>query len=146
MARPRTSSASRVSRALDVILVDDHRDTLLMMGELLEAQGMSVRTFETATAALAAVEERAPDVVVTDLALGAESGADLARTIRSTPATAKVALIAITGRVHPTGAVVRWFDAFLVKPLDFSGIADLVRSVADASSSARARAAKRTPR
>lgn len=57
-----------------------------------------------------------PAVVVTDLTLGDMDGVDLARTIRSTPATANVPIVAATGHSGFEDPE-RIFASILIKPI-----------------------------
>jgi CheY-like chemotaxis protein len=131
--RAKRASASgtqaRYEPRISVVVVDDDRDLREMLRELLESHGMTARAYASIEAARTAIAESRPDAVLTDLALGAEHGRDLARTLRDDPATEAIPVIAISGEVEPTLDVVRYFDAYLRKPLDLGLVPDLVRAV-----------------
>jgi DNA-binding NarL/FixJ family response regulator len=68
-------------RAVDILLVDDHRVFAEALAELLEAEpGIGqVRTASTLDAARALLNSARPDLVLLDLTLAEESGLDLLR-------------------------------------------------------------------
>lgn len=83
-----------------VLLVDDHRSVLWGLNKLVES-GPRMQVVQTATSraeALAAVREHRPDVVLLDLDLGADSGLDVLRDLRS---AADVKFIILTGGGNP---------------------------------------------
>ena len=112
-------------RPLRVVVVDDHEDTRDMTAELLEAHGFEVRACACVTTALVEIRADRPDVLVTDLQLGHESGVDLAVAIRSD--ASGVLVVAVTGAAHPDEATRDMFDAYCVKPIDIDAFVDEVR-------------------
>ena len=78
--------------ALQCIIVDDYQSFLKVARAKLERQGMAVVGVATnGTEALRQARELSPDVALVDIALGTESGFDLARQI--TPYVGCVILI-----------------------------------------------------
>lgn len=142
MTQPASSRAGTPTlpdRTLDVLVVEDDADTREMLVTLLAQDGLQVRSADSVQTALAAVAQALPDVVVSDLALGAEHGHELAARLREDPRTHDVAIVAITGSVDPDWEIVRHFDAYLVKPLDHRRFAGFLRTLASSIESARAR-------
>ena len=66
-------------------------------------------------AALRAVRESAPDLVVTDLMMPVMGGVELIRCLRGDPATAHIPILAASGDTHLAGAA----DAVLAKPYEW---------------------------
>ena len=65
---------------LRCVIVDDNRAVLRAASELLEDQGIAVvGVAETGEQAIRLMEDLEPDVMLVDIALGVESGFDLAR-------------------------------------------------------------------
>lgn len=77
-----------------LFVVDDDADLGAFLHELLTASGHQVTTFSDAASALAAVEERAPDVVITDMNMAGMDGFELIEQVRAFDP--RVAVIAIT--------------------------------------------------
>lgn len=117
-------------RTLRVVVVDDHADTREMTAELLESEGFDVRMCACVDAALLEVRGARPDVLVTDLQLGRESGVDLALAVRAEGS--EIVLIAVTGSADPDQATRAMFDAYCVKPIDVDSFADQLRRLVDA--------------
>ncbi len=70
-------------------------------------------------AALRAVRESAPDLVVTDVMMPVMDGAELIRCLRADPATAHIPILAASGDTHLAGAA----DAVVPKPYDWRHLA-----------------------
>lgn len=115
----------------DVVLVDDHDDTREVAAEVLRLQGFDVRDYANAEDALDAVHGRSPAAVVTDLTLGAMSGEELARLLRGSTATERIALIAMTGHTSARDNVEQLWDAVLIKPIDPFELARRVRELVE---------------
>jgi PAS domain S-box-containing protein len=104
-----------------VLVVDDNADAAEMLLMTLELFGCEVRAAHSAGAALAAVEEFAPDVALLDIGLPDLNGYELARRLRATDVGRRMRLIAATGwgqekdrqRAFDAG-----FDHHLTKPID----------------------------
>jgi two-component system CheB/CheR fusion protein len=77
-----------------------------------------VRTADSAAAAIKRIEERYPDVVLTDIAMPIADGYDLLRSIRESKTGNGMTVVALTafGAVDPSRA--GKFDAFLKKPIE----------------------------
>jgi two-component system, NarL family, nitrate/nitrite response regulator NarL len=76
-ARPNSATLAGVLRC---VIIDDNESFLSAATALLERQGLTVSGVASNTAdALERVSELRPDVVLVDIALGTESGLELAR-------------------------------------------------------------------
>lgn len=127
---------------LSVLLVEDNPDIAESMSLLLEASGYSVRIEAEGEAALRAVEESRPDVVLLDIGLPGVDGFEVARRIRARPDGEGVRLIAITGygqQSDRSRAARAGIDEFLVKPVRTDALLDLLAEEASAHAGARER-------
>ena len=80
-----------------VLVVEDDPDVLDVVVSALEDEpDLIARGFGSAEAALAALWDVRPDVVLLDLALPGMSGAELAEMLRAEDATANVPVVAMT--------------------------------------------------
>jgi two-component system, NtrC family, nitrogen regulation response regulator NtrX len=92
-----------------VLVIEDNADLREMYAEILGMGGHAVRGVETASEALAAIEEQRPDVAVLDL--GISGGSDPVIEALKSPAAGPVALILASGardlaeRAREVGAV-----------------------------------------
>ena len=115
-----------------VLIVDDNRDFALTLGRLLRSRGYEVRVEHDGAAGLAAAVDFRPAVALLDLGMPKLNGYDLARRLRTLPATARSTLIAVTGwgqeddrrRSQAAG-----FDGHLVKPIDPDALFQLLQGV-----------------
>jgi signal transduction histidine kinase/CheY-like chemotaxis protein len=119
-------------KGVHVLVVDDESDARDMLQQLLGDRGASVRTADSARAALQALREEGADVLVSDIGMPETDGFGLIRQIRSNPerriaVTKAIALSAFTRVEDRERALREGFDAYLPKPVDAD---DLVRSVA----------------
>jgi CheY-like chemotaxis protein len=126
---PENPISGVTEKPLDVIIVDDHADTREMTRFLFEAEGWMVRGFAGVDAALASAFERAPDALVTDLALDApRDGWRLAQRLREDPRTRHVGLVLVTG-YDPGPEILGAFDEYSRKPVMSAGLVSLVRAL-----------------
>ncbi|MBA3949716.1 MAG: sigma-70 family RNA polymerase sigma factor [Acidobacteria bacterium] len=126
-------------RGLRVVAVDDHRGTLDLVSAVLSRFDVETSSHETAGAALKAMEQSWPDVLLADLDMPVDDGYSLlaaARTLgRERPTRLNV--VAFTGRTSEqerSRTSIAGFDAYITKPLHplalLSTVAALGRRVA----------------
>lgn len=106
---------------LRVLVVDDDVDVREFMTTMLEAHGIGVRTVASAAAALAALEEFRPDVLLSDLRMPDEDGYSLIRQVR--------ALEAQQGGHIPAAAMTAYLDESREKALQAGFEAHLYKLV-----------------
>jgi signal transduction histidine kinase/CheY-like chemotaxis protein len=70
---------------LSTLVVDDNKDTCEVLRQVLIAAGASVRTANSVREGITAMQEEAPDIILTDLAMPGESGLALIEHIRKAP-------------------------------------------------------------
>ena len=112
-----------------VLIVDDNRDSADSMMLLLRALGHETRACYRGEAALAAVPQFRPEVVLLDIALPGIDGYEVARQLRGMRGGAALVLAAMSGygrdedrdRARDAG-----FDRYLVKPVDREALAALL--------------------
>lgn len=77
----------------NILVVDDERSIRMTVKEFLEQDGHSVETREEAESAMALLQSKPMDVVLTDIILPRVSGVDLLRLIRETTPTVQVIMM-----------------------------------------------------
>ena len=108
-----------------VLLVDDHIESIVSVGKLLEAYGYEVRMAFNGLQAVSTAVRFRPDVAFIDLSLPMLDGYGVAKQLRAMPETRDATLIALTGwgaddvmtEVRDAG-----FDLHIVKPLSFDAM------------------------
>jgi CheY-like chemotaxis protein len=98
-----------------ILVVDDEPDQRFLLRRIFEQAGHEVSDAGNGAAALQAVRESAPDLVVTDVMMPVIDGAELIRCLRGDPATAHIPVLAASGDTHLVGAA----DAVVPKPYDW---------------------------
>jgi signal transduction histidine kinase len=133
-------STGRILAGVKVLLVDDDGDFLESLQVALQARGASITRADSAGAALAALSESVPDVLVSDLGMPEQDGYALIRAVRAraagqgsdVPAIALTAYVADHDRDRSLAA---GFQLHLPKPMD-PGL--LVQAIADVVAARRA--------
>lgn len=127
---PATTDESRASarnpQGINILLVEDHKDSAEVMSRLLRAKGYSVETCSTVAEALKIASERHFNLILSDIGLPDGNGIDLIRQIRE---HSPIPAIALTGfgtdqdisRYKEAG-----FDAHLTKPVNIQKLEMLI--------------------
>ena len=108
---------------LAVLVVEDDADWRDMLSQLLSSAGARLRVVSNAAAAIRAIDEERPDVVLSDVAMPDEDGFSLIKRIRSRPVqaggqTPAVALTACARDEDRASALRAGFDVHLSKPFE----------------------------
>ncbi|NML16077.1 CheR family methyltransferase [Azohydromonas caseinilytica] len=125
-------AASGSLRGRHVLLVDDDAQALELLRQLLELEGASVQAACTAAEALELVQQRVPDLLVTDLVLRGTDGLQLLQALRQNPALKALPVIALTGVGRPGDArraIAAGFAAHLRKPVTLDKLLATLRDV-----------------
>ncbi|HWN43884.1 MAG TPA: response regulator [Thermoanaerobaculia bacterium] len=118
---------------LRILVVEDDPESLQMMGALLGLWGYEPRLVPAGPAALQAVEEEMPDIVLLDLGLPGMDGFEVARRLRGRPGGRDVFIAAVTayrGEEHQRQAREAGFDRYLMKPVDIDTLRQLLSQTA----------------
>ncbi len=132
--RPAELDAGRPSAA-EILVVDDNADMRAYLTRLLGPH-WTVRTTANGEEALAAVAERQPDVVLTDVMMPRVDGFELLRALRSDPVTRHIPVIMLTARAGQEASVEgleAGADDYLAKPFRADELVARVRAVLERS-------------
>ena len=125
-------SARGASRT-HVLVVDDEQDIAGLIKHTLEkGGGLEVELVATGDAALKAVTERTPDLIVLDLNLPVLSGVEVCRILRGRAETAKLPIIMLTARSTESDRIAGLdvgADDYITKPFSLRELAARVRAV-----------------
>ena len=117
---------------LRILLVEDHADTLDMLGRVLRMDGHEVLPAAGFQAALRLCDSADFEVIVADIQLGDGCGWALMEHLRRT--RPRLAGIAMTGhgmREHRDRSIQAGYRAHLTKPIDFSRLREAIRGCID---------------
>jgi PAS domain S-box-containing protein len=119
--------------ALRVVVVDDNRDAADALAELLSALGHDATAMYSSAAALTIAATRCPQVFLLDIGLPGMDGLTLAKTLRTIPEAAGVALVAVTGYNQPRDkerSRLAGFHHHLAKPVDTAELLAILKQIA----------------
>src|SRR5581483_1038356 len=100
-----------------ILVVDDDRSILRLLGRLLEREGFQVLTAHDGEEALTLAEEHHPDLVLSDVSMPKLDGVQLAQELRERQGNDRPKLVLMSA-FNGAGADVA--DAFIPKPFDVS--------------------------
>jgi DNA-binding response OmpR family regulator len=127
------AAAAAVSRPRRVLVVEDEQDIAGLIKHALERSGEgTVEIVGTGDAALRAVTEQPPDLVILDLNLPVLSGTEVCRILRGRPSTANIPIIMLSARTAETDRVSGLdlgADDYVTKPFSLRELAARVRAV-----------------
>jgi len=125
---PRADAASspKVSRAT-ILAVDDEPDVLTILQWFLSSEGFEVMTALSGPEALQRVEERLPDLIITDYRMPGMSGLALCRWLRAHRETQGIPIILHTAQDPPPTD--RLYDRVFTKPSDIGPLVSEVRAL-----------------
>ena len=132
LAAPSRPAGSAATATLRVVVADDNVDFAESLQAILEMKGHEVTVVHDGESALAAILRRPPDVAVLDIGMPGLNGYDVARRLRADPATASLALVAVTGwgqAADKQAAAEAGFDRHLVKPLAPDELLDVLAAL-----------------
>lgn len=108
-----------------ILLVDDDPDLLRLLSIRLNTAGWEVMTADSAESALPLLEERQPQVVVTDLRMDGMDGMDFFDTVHERFSTLPVIILTAHGTIpEAVEATKRGVFTFLTKPFDSKDLLD----------------------
>jgi len=115
-----------------ILLVDDDAGSREVVSDMLHFHGAEVRAVPSAAAAMAALDDFLPDVLLCDIAMPTEDGYSLIRRIRALPAEkgGKVPAVAVTAlatRDDRKRALAAGFQLHVVKPAPIAVLCDAVQ-------------------
>jgi signal transduction histidine kinase/ActR/RegA family two-component response regulator len=141
----RVGSASRHSLrqisglpAHRILVVDDISDSATTLAMMLRTMGQDVTTANSGAAALDLIKSHRPNLVFLDIAMPGIDGYEVARRIRSDPATKNLYLVALTGYGQPEDrrrSIDAGFNHHLTKPANVDALQHVLLTAADSSAS-----------
>jgi DNA-binding response OmpR family regulator len=112
-----------------VLIVDDDEDMRRLLGRLLEGEGYEVSEATDSEQAFSAFALGEPDIVLLDIVLGDEDGAELLKELRR---LSDVPIVCVTGRGHEIDRIAGLklgADDYVVKPFSPGELAARLEAV-----------------
>ena len=111
-----------------ILVVDDDSDHLALVGRWLSLEGLEIACAESGESALAALEAKRPDLVITDLVMNGIDGIRLLREIhRHDPVMPVIVMSGQAGIPDAVKATHLGASAFLTKPLRREALVEEVK-------------------
>ncbi len=117
-----------------ILVVDDEPNIVLALGFLLKQAGFRVRTVSNGEAALAAIAQELPDLVLLDVMLPGRDGYAVCQEIRSNPAWRDMRIIMLTARgrdIQREKGLSLGADEYVTKPFSTRELVERVRRMLD---------------
>ncbi|WP_235830098.1 response regulator transcription factor [Algihabitans albus] len=126
--------------AQSVLLVEDEDSIATALEFLMQREGYLIRRVTTGPAALDAIAEEVPDLVLLDISLPGASGYEVCQKIRLDPALSSVKILMMTatgGAIPRRKSLDMGADGFITKPFSVAALIDEVRRVTGDEETAR---------
>jgi PAS domain S-box-containing protein len=122
-----------------ILVVDDDPDTLTLVSIALRSEGAELRSVPSAAAAMQAMQDWNPEVLLSDISMPEEDGYSLMRRLRALPPErggdiVAFALTAMASEEDRVLAMNAGFDAHVPKPFDLDALARLIHKTLHARS------------
>jgi CheY-like chemotaxis protein len=117
---------------MKILIVEDDPSHAKLAAAVLGAADATITRVDHPADALLAVARSVPDLILLDLKLPESDGLQLARQLKSDPATRHIAIVACTSYsdlFSAREATEAGCDAYLVKPLDTRRLASQLRAI-----------------
>ncbi|MHC4598647.1 MAG: response regulator [Planctomycetota bacterium] len=101
-----------------ILIVEDNEESQVFLSTIVEEQGYGFRVAADGKAAMAAMEDRRPDLVLLDIMMPKKSGLNVLRDMKKNPELQTIPVIVITGSSEVTGVSMKSGDE---KPLESEG-------------------------
>jgi DNA-binding response OmpR family regulator len=113
-----------------VLLVDDEPNIVLSLEFLMKQAGYDVRIARDGDAALAAVKDRAPDLILLDVMMPGRDGYEVCQTIRANPSWRTVKIVMLTAKsreVEREKGLALGADDYITKPFSTRELVDRIK-------------------
>lgn len=115
-----------------VLIVEDEDNIALALEVLIKRQGYDLRRVADGNAALEAIEESPPDLVVLDVMLPEKSGYEVCQIVRANEALNGMKILMMTargGEVEKRKGMAIGADAFMTKPFAITELTEKIKSL-----------------
>lgn len=118
--------------ARSVLLVDDEPNIVLSLEFLMRQAGYAVRVARDGDAALRAIEEEPPELVLLDVMMPKRDGFDVCQTVRANPAWKDVRIVLLTAKgrdIEREKGMALGADDYITKPFSTREVMQKLRQM-----------------
>jgi CheY-like chemotaxis protein len=115
-----------------ILCVEDNADSLFMLQRRLTRAGFDVKVAMNGAQAVDWAKTLLPELIVMDLNLPGLNGWEATRRLKSQPETKHIPIIVLTGETSDKSreqAFAAGCDEYELKPIDFEGLVEKIRSL-----------------
>lgn len=115
-----------------ILIVDDERPLAEMMADVMADAGFSPRIVDSGRAALAAIAQDRPDLILLDVHMPEEDGFAVASTLKNDPQTATIPIIMLSAQAGRGARVIgleSGAEDYLTKPADTAELLAKIRNL-----------------
>jgi len=115
-----------------VLIVEDDPSLVELLSYNLQSEGFNTMVETEGEGAIAAISERAPDIIVLDWMIPNLSGIDICRRVRAMPDRSDLPIIMLTARSEETDKILgleAGADDYMVKPFSPKELAARIRAI-----------------
>jgi DNA-binding response OmpR family regulator len=118
--------------AKSILVVEDEPNIVLSLQFLMKKAGFEVRVARDGEEALAAVEERAPDLMLLDVMIPKRDGYDVCQTVRANPSWQSIYIIMLTAKgreVDREKGIALGANDYVTKPFSTRDLTEKVKQL-----------------
>jgi two-component system, cell cycle response regulator DivK len=118
--RTRTLEHQEDSKRKRILVVEDNQMGLMLLGQLLKAQGYDILQTSEGWRAIDLARDNHPDLILIDIGLPDNCGLDVTRLLKQDDQTKTIAIIAVTAFAMPGDeerSLESGCDAYIAKPI-----------------------------
>lgn len=112
-----------------ILLVDDHADTLNILGKILQKWGYRVTASDSVQGALSVAEKQRFDMLISDLGLPDGSGRDIMRAVKARYGLRGIALSGFGAEEDILASHAAGFEEHFIKPVNFTALQNAIRRI-----------------
>ena len=115
-----------------ILVVDDEPNILISLEFLMKRAGFEVRSADDGEAALRAIREDPPDLVLLDVMMPKKDGYEVCEAVRANPAWASIRIVMLTARgreIEREKGLALGADDYVTKPFATRELVDKVNTL-----------------
>ena len=122
-----------------ILVIDDDKDVLALMAELLDIRGYDVLTADTGLEGVQLAMSKHPDIVILDISMPEMDGGQVAEKLKDHPQTQNIPIIFLTGLITKDSEVgsnhVVGGNIMFAKPCNMDELAEQIEKLTPVANS-----------
>lgn len=121
-----------MSKGTSILVVDDDPEIVTMLDTRLSKRGYKVTTAPDGNKALELARKEQPDLILLDVMMPGKSGWEVAKALKSDPATEAIKIVMVTAigeRMNAMTSPIAGADAHIDKPFEFERLEKVIKDL-----------------